>query len=924
MPEDSILNIAISNPELFENIYHKYLNDRSSVASDWQKIFSDWVVECQYPTKNFNHQKPDKSIDASSKKLKISRLIDAYRSFGYLAADINPLDNNRREPWQLNLEVLGFKEEELSQYFPSCGLFEEDEKPLIEIIGALKETYCQHMGVEYIGFHSPELESWLQSRIEFSRFKAQLSIEQKQEILQQLSKSELLETFLHTKYIGQKRFSIEGGETLIPMLAFLIDSGAEKGVSEFYLGMAHRGRLNVLANIINKAYANIFTEFDENYIPQSFEGSGDVKYHKGFFSNVKTIRGHAVSIQLVPNPSHLESVGPVVEGEVLARQIKLNDRDKTQVLPILIHGDAALSGQGIVYETLQLSKLPNYSTGGTIHIVVNNQIGFTTLPKEARSTAYCTDIAKAFGAPVFHVNAEHPEDCVHVILLAIEMRQKFHCDVFIDLNCYRKYGHNEGDEPFFTQPVDYKKIRSKKPIRELYKEQLISQGILEQFVAESIESEFKKALHQALKSAKLPGVANTEEELQPTLEKFPREVSTGVKYQVLRKVAEQLCSIPNGFNIHPKLERLYQERLNMIVPRNHARPIDWGMAELLAYGTLNAEGVPIRLVGQDSGRGTFSHRHALLVDQSNAHYFFPLNQVSDKAKSTIVNSPLSEFAALAFEYGYSIAYPEALVIWEAQFGDFANGGQVVIDQYISSAEQKWGQKSGLILFLPHGYEGQGPEHSSGRLERFLALAGNDNLIITYPTTPAQMFHVIRRQQIGLLQKPLIVMTPKGLLRLPECVSTIEDLEKGAFKEIIDDDEDYRKAKKLVFCTGRIYYDLKEERAKRDREDIALIRIEQLYPLNSELLNNLLLQYSMAKEWVWAQEEPENMGAWSYIGELIKEADVKKRDFQYIGRARSASPATGSYYTHKQEHQKIINRIFDNKTSKLDIPQQFRV
>ncbi len=925
MPEDSVLNIAISNPELFESIYRKYLNDRTSVDPQWQKLFSEWGADIHYPTKTFARSDTEKSNDTSSKQLRIYRLIDAYRNFGHLAADVNPLEGNKKEPWQLSLQTLGFREEELSQYFPSCGLFEQDEKPLVEILTALKEIYCQHIGVEYLGFHSPELEAWLQNKIEFSRFKVQLSIEQKQEILQQLSKSELLETFLHTKYIGQKRFSIEGGETLIPMLAFLIDSGADKGVREFYIGMAHRGRLNVLANIINKTYANIFTEFDENYIPQSLEGSGDVKYHKGFFSNVKTIHGHAVSIQLVPNPSHLESVNPVVEGEVLARQIKLNDKEKFEVLPILIHGDAALSGQGVVYETLQLSKLPNYSTGGTIHIVVNNQIGFTTLPREARSTFYCTDIAKAFGAPVFHVNAEYPEDCVYVILLAMEMRQRFHCDVFIDLNCYRKYGHNEGDEPFFTQPVDYKKIRSKKSIREIYKERLISQGVLEQFVVESLESEFKKALNQALKSTKLPGTEQEEaENIQPLSKDLFQKIHTGVKYSTLRKVAEQICSVPAGFNIHPKLEHLYKDRLSMIVPRNHARPIDWGMAELLAYGTLIAEGVPVRLAGQDSGRGTFSHRHALLVDQQDAHYFFPLNLIDAKVKATIVNSPLSEFAALAFEYGYSVAYPESLVIWEAQFGDFANGGQIVIDQYISSAEQKWRQKSGLVLFLPHGYEGQGPEHSSGRLERFLTLAGNDNLIIVYPTTPAQLFHVLRRQQIGFLQKPLIIMTPKGLLRLPECVSNLEDLENDTFKEIIDDEEEYRRAKKLVFCTGRIYYDLKAERTKRNQEDIALIRIEQLYPLDIETLKQIFQKYSMAKGWVWAQEEPENMGAWGYISDLIKAADAQKRSFEYIGRARSASPAAGSYYIHKQEYQKIINRIFDKKTSNLDIPQQFRV
>ncbi|KAF3363130.1 2-oxoglutarate dehydrogenase E1 component [Chlamydiales bacterium STE3] len=921
MPDENILNVALPNLELFEDLYKKYLKDEENVDPHWQKVFA--AFEREVPMQS----ETSKFTENDSKKLKVYRLIEAYRTFGHLAAKVNPINNKEAiEPWQLSLEHLGFSKEDFPQNFPTCGFLKEGEAPLRELISALKETYCGQIAFEYMGFQSPELESWLQKKIEPTRSKAQLSIDQKQEILQHLNKSELLEAFLHTKYMGQKRFSIEGGETLIPMLAALVEVSAQDGIKEFYLGMAHRGRLNVLANIIHKSFSEIFSEFDEGYIPDSFEGSGDVKYHKGFFSDVQTIHGHKIQINLIPNPSHLESVNPVVEGEVFARQIKLNDTQKKKVLAVLVHGDAALAGQGIIYETLQLYRLPNYSTGGTVHIVVNNQIGFTTLPNEARSTHYCTDIAKAFGAPIFHVNAEDPETCVYATLLAIELRQKFHCDVFIDLNCYRKYGHNEGDEPAFTQPLEYKVIRAKKPIREIYRDHLISQGLIEKYMAESLENEFKKSLRQALKATKpdpirVPESIANVEEAEP-----PSRIETKVSYKLLREVAEQICATPPNFTLHPKLEHLLKDRLNMVIPKGKTKPLDWGMAELLAYGTLSCEGIPIRLSGQDTGRGTFSHRHALWIDQRKTQSYFPLSHVHpQQARADIVNSPLSEFASLGFEYGYSVAYPESLVIWEAQFGDFANGAQVIIDQYISSAEQKWGQKSGIVLYLPHGYEGQGPEHSSARIERFLSLAGNRNLIIAYPTTPAQMFHLVRRQIIGKLLKPLIIMTPKGLLRLPECSSSIEDLENDCFEEILDDGNEYKKAKRVIFCCGRIFYDLKAERDKRKDRNIAIIRIEQLYPLNRNKLKTLLDQYALAKELFWVQEEPENMGAWSYIHSQIMAEDKKNRGISYVGRLRSAAPATGSYASHKKEIQTIINKIFDEKKpSALDIAQHFRV
>lgn len=914
MPDESLISTAISNIELFDSLYSSYLRDKNSVDKSWQAIFEKMDHHDLIASKAWLNLPMEVNAD-----VRISRLIQAYRIYGHLAVEINPIATEEiKEPEQLNLQKLGFQSQELSKVFPTCGFLKAAEAPLLEIVSALKETYSNRIGIEYMGMQSPELEAWIQQRIEPNRFNIELSLEQKQEILQLLNNSELFEAFLHTKYAGQKRFSLEGGETLIPMLSAAIENGAKNGVEEFYLGMAHRGRLNVLSNILNKSYKEIFSEFDEGYFPDSFEGSGDVKYHKGFLCDVKTIHGHNVLINLVPNPSHLESVNPVVLGEVYARQIKLKDFKKNKAAAILVHGDAALSGQGVIYETLQMYNLPNYSTGGTLHFVVNNQIGFTTLPKDGRSTFYCTDIAKAFSAPVFHVNAEDPEACVYATLLASEIREKFHCDVFIDLNCYRKYGHNEGDEPAFTQPIEYKLIRSKKTIRQIYRNYLESEGQVEKYLAETLESEFKQALNQALKAAKpsaKPHAVNGKTDPNKIFEAIP----TGVSYKVLRKVAEQICSIPPKFSIHPKLENLLQERLGMVIPEAKAKPLDWGMAELLAYGTLLYEGIPLRLSGQDTGRGTFSHRHALWADQSNTTFYYPLSHIiQPQARADIINSPLSEFAALGFEYGYSVAYPETLVIWEAQFGDFANGAQIIIDQYIASAEQKWGQKSGVVLLLPHGYEGQGPEHSSARLERFLALAGNNNLVVANPTTPAQFFHLLRRQAIGKIMKPLIVLTPKGLLRHPECVSNIYDLESGSFEEMIDDDEEFKNARRLILCSGRIYYDLKIEREKRQQKDLAIIRIEQLYPLNSKKLTAILNKYQNANEFYWVQEEPQNMGAWSYMAAI--ESKLK-----FIGRERSASPATGSYAFHKKEHANIINAIFERKKpSTLDIPRHYRV
>lgn len=731
----------------------------------------------------------------------------------------------------------------------------------------------------------------------------ELSLEEKQRILRDLNKSELLEVFLHTKYVGQKRFSLEGGETLIPMLESVIEKGADEGIEEFYIGMSHRGRLNVLSNILNKSYTELFSEFDESYIPESFEGSYDVKYHKGFSSEIKTINDKRVKISVTSNPSHLESVDAVIEGQVKARQVTLNDNGK-KVLPILIHGDAAVSGQGVVYETLQFCKLPGYETGGTLHFVVNNQIGFTTLPKDSRSTLYCTDIAKTFGDPVFHVNVEEPESAVFATLLSLKIRQKFQIDVFIDLNCYRKFGHNETDEPAFTQPLEYQVIRKKRPVREIYRDRLISQSFLEKEIAEQLESEFKESLNAAQNAINIKQNKITLKNEHES-GKLPLHVEISrVSKDKLIELAKIFCSVPKSFNIHPKVNQLIKNRLSMVLEN---KPIDWGMAEHLSYATLLSEGVNIRISGQDSCRGTFSHRHGLFVDQILEKDYFPLKHISNtQGRFDLYNSTLSEFAALGFEYGYNMMSLQDLTIWEAQFGDFANGAQVIIDQYIASAEQKWGQQSSLVMLLPHGYEGQGPEHSSGRLERFLSLSGDNNMQIVYPTTPVQFFHLIRRQILGKIYKPLIVFTPKGLLRLPECVSPLSDFTGGSFETIIDDPLRIHDAKELIFCSGRIYYDLIEQRKKHNAIDIAIVRIEQLYPLDIFKLKEIISKYTNLKKCFYVQEEPSNMGAFEYLNRPLNELLGEHLTLEFVGRKRSASPATGSHLLHKLEYETIMS------------------
>ncbi len=905
--------LGIENGEYLGALYEQYVKDPASVDSGWRSYFSGL---------GGGAPRTQVTMAESSIQCQVKDLVAAYRAYGHLAAFINPLENKPPvQPEQLCLSTFGLSEGDLKQEVPTFGVLPQHTVPLSLLIATLQKVYCQTVGYEFNCLGDRKKEEWIQQKVESANYHSDLTLDERRKILQFLNQSELFEVFLHTKFVGQKRFSLEGGESMIPVLRAIIEKGGALGGDEFYIGMAHRGRLNVLTNVLGKSYAEVFSEFDDAYIPDAFEGSGDVKYHKGFQSDLETGQGNKVKVILTPNPSHLESVDPVVEGMVRARQDRRNDIARERVIPVLIHGDAALAGQGVVYETLQMYKLNGYTTGGTIHVVINNQIGFTTQPSDGRSTLYCTDIAKGFGAPVFHVNGEDPEACVRAAKLAAEIRHQFHCDVFIDIICYRKFGHNEADEPAFTQPTSYGVIRKKRPVREIYRDFLVDKGLLEKKVVESLEQEFRNALqddHDEIKSAtkavrKPSGVSVNGDSL------FAHTM-TGVPEETLKEIVEAMSKIPSDLAIHPKIAALTKDRQKM---GEGAKQIDWGMGELMAYASLLWQGVNIRISGQDVCRGTFSHRHAMWMDQIKQEPYFPLKHLKDKQGNlSIYNSLLSEFAVLGFEFGYSVIQPESLVVWEAQFGDFANGAQVIIDQYISSAEQKWGQKVGLVMLLPHGYEGQGPEHSSGRIERFLTLAGNDNIQIVNCSSPAQLFHLLRRQVLRSIRKPLVVFTPKALLRHPLCVSTIEDFTHGSFMEVLEDVKAPEKTLRVAFCTGKIYYELIAEREKDPHYDLAIVRVEQLYPLDKKRVAELIGRYSSAEQFYWVQEEPENMGAWEYIHTPLQNLLPEGAALRYVGRPRSASSAAGSLSLHKNELSSLMLEVFPPKhPSIFDIASQ---
>jgi 2-oxoglutarate dehydrogenase E1 component len=723
----------------------------------------------------------------------------------------------------------------------------------------------------------------------------------------------LFERFLHSSYIGQKRFSLEGAETLIPVLEALVEKGGDMGVREFVLGMAHRGRLNVLANILRKPYQEIFTEFEENFLPDSIDGDGDVKYHLGFSSERVTLTGALVHLSLTPNPSHLEAVNPVVEGRTRAKQQQYLDLQRKLGIPVLIHGDAAFAGQGLVAETLNLSNLAGYTTGGTIHIVINNQIGFTTSPADARSTAYCTDVAKMLQVPIFHVNGEDPEAAVYVAELALDFRQEFGTDVVIDVVCYRRHGHNEGDEPSFTQPLMYGKIRERPTLSEVYTEQLILSGDLTTEETEALAAKFQEKLEEAKQEIRTDGAASQAgmrgsesrwQGLSPCYSHTP--VNTAIPVERLEVITEALTIVPENFTVHPKIVKQLQERRKEMQAK---QPIDWAFAEALAFGSLMLEGHAVRLSGQDSRRGTFSQRHAVLYDSRTGEPWYPLSLLStDETPFQVYDSLLSEAAVLGFEFGYALDSPNALVMWEAQFGDFVNGAQVIIDQFICCSYSKWQRDSALVLLLPHGYEGQGPEHSSARLERFLQQSAEDNWQVVNPTTPAQYFHVLRRQLTRNFRKPLVLMTPKSLLRHKQCVSPVEEFVSGRFQEVIDDPAaEPNRTRRVVLCSGKVFYDLSEHKGAAKTTDVAVVRMEQLYPFAEEPLRRLMARYRKA-EWVWVQEESQNMGGWSFVEPRLRALGCA---VEYVGRDASASPATGSKTVHTREQKELVEAAFNS-------------
>jgi 2-oxoglutarate dehydrogenase E1 component len=857
------------------------------------------------------------------KQARVLQLIRAYRVRGHLMADLNPLGVELRQHDELDPASYGLTVWDLDRTFTTGGvgtvgggLGGQSELPLRDILDVLWETYTRHVGVEFMHISDPTEKRWLIERIEPQRMADVVSLDQKKRILDRLNAAEAFERFIHTKYIGHKRFSLEGAETLIPILDQILSDAADQEVEEAVIGMAHRGRLNVLANVMGKPYRNIFGEFEGNLDIGTAHGSGDVKYHLGSHGTHEAPSGQTVELTLAGNPSHLEAVNPVVEGMVRAKQQQRGDLNRDDVLPILIHGDAAFAGQGVVAETLNLSQLDGYKTGGTVHIVVNNQIGFTTLPMHARSSAYATDIARMIQAPIFHVNGDDPEAAIRVARLALDYRQVFKKDVVIDLVCYRQHGHNEGDEPSYTQPLMYGKIKGHRSVRKKYTELLLRRGDLDPESAEQMLDDFHAKLQQAFEETKEESGQQPETAVEVHHEETPvsvpaDNVDTTVPQEALERTVRALVDLPDSFHVHPKLGRLIARKDEQFT----SGKIDWAFAEALAFGTLLQEGTPIRLSGQDSGRGTFSQRHAVLYDQEDGHFYVPLNHVGEDeapAQFQVFDSLLSEYAALGFEYGYSVAQPEALVLWEAQFGDFVNGAQIMIDQFITAAEEKWNQSSRLVMLLPHGYEGQGPEHSSARLERFLQACAEENIIVCSFSTPANYFHALRRQMKRDVAKPLIVMTPKSLLRHPAVVATADELAEGRFQELIPAETDPAAAERLVFCSGKVYYDLLKARGEMDNpEQVAIARLEQFYPFPDEQVAAELERFGHVQDVHWVQEEPQNMGAWTFVQPrfnalLRAQHDDRCVEVGYVGRVPSASPATGSAKVHAAQQARIVN------------------
>ena len=919
MDRFSFLNAA--HTEFFAQLYDQYLENPDSVEPSWRSFFQGF----DFGMETYNGENPVQHIINESsgtvdytqiseklqKEFNVLKLVEGYRSRGHLFTKTNPVRDRRTFEPTLDITNFGLSNADLNTVFDAAKVIGIAPCTLTEIIRHLDTIYCQHIGVEYMYIRKPEIVQWIQDKLGVNDNQPTFSTDEKKTILNKLNQAVSFENFLHTKYVGQKRFSLEGGESIIPALDALIEKAAEKGVEQFVMGMAHRGRLNVLANIFGKSTQDIFGEFDgKDYDQEYFDG--DVKYHLGLTADKITSTGKKININLAPNPSHLETVGAVIEGITRAKQDKYFPNDFSKVLPIAVHGDAAIAGQGILYEIVQMAQLDGYKTGGTIHIVINNQVGFTTNYLDARSSTYCTDVAKVTLSPVLHVNADDPEAVVHAMAFALDFRMQFGRDVFIDLLGYRKYGHNEGDEPRFTQPVLYKIIAKHKNPRDLYAAKLLADGVIDATYVKGLEVEYKSRMEVNLEASRkkdltiiTPFMKN--EWLgfeQVSCKKMLENVDTSYAKTGLTEVANAVCNLPTDKKFISKIQKLINDRKTMFFETNK---LDWGMAEHLAYGSLLQEGFDVRISGQDVERGTFSHRHAVVkVEDSEEEVVLINNLEGKKGNFNIFNSLLSEYGVLGFDYGYALANPNTLTIWEAQFGDFSNGAQIMIDQYISCGEDKWNNQNGIVLLLPHGYEGQGAEHSSARMERYLQLCARHNMYVADCTTPANFFHLLRRQMKTKFRKPLIVFTPKSLLRDPRCVSTIEELENGSFQETIDD-ETVNKAdvKTLVFCTGKFYYDITAERENNGRKDVAVVRIEQLFPLPVEQLKAIIALYPNADDYVWAQEEPKNMGAYSFM--LMNFNLVKWR---LASLKAYSAPASGSYTRAKRRQADAIKMVFD--------------
>lgn len=920
MDKFSFLNAV--HPSYIAQLYEKYLQYPDSVEPSWRAFFQGF----DFGSENSAHEffglnEPSNAPQLAEgencedvvKEFQVIKLIDGYRTRGHLFTKTNPVRERRKYTPTLALETFGLSQHDLKATFKAGEIIGIGEATLEEIIKHLESIYCDSIGIEYMYIRKPNEIQWIQQKLNVNDNQPNFSKEHKKHILKKLNEAVAFESFLHTKYVGQKRFSLEGGESLIPALDSLIENAAEKGVEEFVMGMAHRGRLSTLTNIFGKSAKDIFSEFDgKDYAQDIFDG--DVKYHLGWTSKRKTESGKEINLNIAPNPSHLETVGAVVEGITRAKQDDHHKDNPNKVLPIIVHGDAAIAGQGIVYEIVQMAQLDGYKTQGTIHIVVNNQIGFTTNYLDARSSIYCTDVGKVTLSPILHVNADDVEAVVHAMNFALDFRMEFARDVFIDLLGYRKYGHNEGDEPRFTQPKLYKAISKHNNPRDIYAEKLIAQGVIDKGYTDKLEQEFKDKLEENLEDSRKEDKTTITPFMQDEWngydyaeeDKMMEAVDTTFDLKKLDEIAEVITKLPEDKKFLKKIAKLVEARHSMYFEDNK---LDWAMGELLAYGTLLKEGHDVRMSGQDVERGTFSHRHAVIkVEESEEEVVLLNNLKGDQADFYIYNSLLSEYGVVGFDYGYAMASPQTLTLWEAQFGDFSNGAQIMIDQYISAAEDKWKLQNGLVMLLPHGYEGQGAEHSSARMERYLQLCATDNMFVADVTTPANLFHLFRRQMKVNYRKPLIVFTPKSLLRHPKVVSTKEEMANGSFQMIIDDaDAKVANVKTLVFVTGKFYYDLLEKREELKREeDVALVRVEQLFPLPTDAMKKIIKKYKNADDVVWAQEEPKNMGAYSHILMHFEEA----RDFRVCSRKMYAAPAAGSTVRSKARHAKVIESVFD--------------